>query len=78
MVTRPSIALLELAMALEASRDGIQVARHDTHLLGLDSCKLLAGLQGEVIALMELGQHVRCTARMACGVCEQHTFIYRP
>jgi hypothetical protein len=38
----------------------------------------LVGLQGKAIALMALGQHAHCTARMACDMCEQHMFRYRP
>jgi hypothetical protein len=29
---------------------------------------------GKALALMSLGQHAHCTARMACGMCEQHMF----
>jgi hypothetical protein len=39
---------------------------------------LLVGLQGKAIALMALGQHAHCAARMACGMCEQRVFRYRP
>ena len=61
-----------------ASCDGTQSARHDAHSLGLDSCKLIVGLQEKALALMALGHHVHCTARRACCMREQHTFRFRP
>ena len=69
--------MLELVMGLERAAIALKLlgttrAHWDwTHAL-------LVGVQGKAIALMALGQHAHCTARMACGMCEQHMFRYCP
>ena len=78
MVTSPDRALLELVMALERAAIAHKLLGTTRAHWDLDSCKLLMGLQGKAIALMALGQHAHCTARMACGMCEQHMFRYGP
>ena len=77
MVASPDRALLELVMALERAAIALKL-RGTTRTQRDWTHAGWSGLQGKAIALIALGQHVHVTARMACGMCEQHTFRYRP
>jgi hypothetical protein len=78
MVTRPDRALPEMAMALrwrsswrwsEPRRRALGLGTARTHWDWTHaSCVRVCGVVVKALALMALGQHVHCMARVACGI----------